>query len=184
MEMDVKGVSPCPEPIPPAAGSGGCPHQRPHHRDGQPAEPAPAADSGHPERRHGGEKEDKKVTCFSPTQRKIIDESIIGRTFAIFKMQVRAVVPADTQFCDINSLSMQCGHCFLVHHGFLSNAAAKAVTATQKIVRRSTGLQQSGSRPLKGGVAIMAENLKGEVPNDKYRNALCYSVHKEMYRAE
>ncbi|XP_027603308.2 protein alan shepard-like, partial [Pipra filicauda] len=60
MEMDVKGVSPCPEPIPPAAGSGGCPHQRPHHRDGQPAEPAPAADSGHPERRHGGEKEDKK----------------------------------------------------------------------------------------------------------------------------
>lgn len=61
MEMDVKGVSPCPEPIPPAAGSGGCPHQRPHHRDGQPAEPAPAADSGHPERRHGSEKEDKKV---------------------------------------------------------------------------------------------------------------------------
>ncbi|CAN8184768.1 unnamed protein product [Coccothraustes coccothraustes] len=61
MEMDVKGVSPCPEPIPPAAGSGGCPHQRPHHRDGQPAEPAPAADSGHPERRHGTEKEDKKL---------------------------------------------------------------------------------------------------------------------------
>lgn len=61
MEMDVKGVSPCPEPIPPAAGAGGCPHQRPHHRDGQPAEPAPAADSGHPERRHGSDKEDKKV---------------------------------------------------------------------------------------------------------------------------
>lgn len=59
--MDVKGVSPCPEPIPPAAGAGGCPHQRPHHRDGQPAEPAPAADSGHPERRHSSDKEDKKV---------------------------------------------------------------------------------------------------------------------------
>ncbi|XP_030825440.1 RNA-binding motif, single-stranded-interacting protein 3 isoform X2 [Camarhynchus parvulus] len=67
MEMDVKGVSPCPEPIPPAAGSGGCPHQRPHHRDGQPAEPAPAADSGHTERRHGTEKEDKK----RPTTNKI-----------------------------------------------------------------------------------------------------------------
>ncbi|KAM6089430.1 uncharacterized protein VSU04_001813 [Chlamydotis macqueenii] len=63
MEMDVKGVSPCPEPIPPAAGSGACPHQRPHHRDGQPAEPAPAADSSHPERRHGGEKEDKKASA-------------------------------------------------------------------------------------------------------------------------
>uniref|UniRef100_A0A8D0FI63 RNA binding motif single stranded interacting protein 3 n=1 Tax=Strix occidentalis caurina TaxID=311401 RepID=A0A8D0FI63_STROC len=67
MEMDVKGVSPCPEPIPPAAGSGGCPHQRPHHRDGHPAEPAPAADSGHPERRHGGEKEDKKRTTANKT---------------------------------------------------------------------------------------------------------------------
>ncbi|KAM7124771.1 uncharacterized protein J5F26_002254 isoform 1-T1 [Ciconia maguari] len=67
MEMDVKGVSPCPEPIPPAAGSGGCPHQRPHHRDGQPAEPAPAADSGHPERRHGSEKEDKKRTTVNKT---------------------------------------------------------------------------------------------------------------------
>ncbi|XP_071661028.1 RNA-binding motif, single-stranded-interacting protein 3 isoform X2 [Patagioenas fasciata] len=67
MEMDVKGVSPCPEPIPPAAGSGGCPHQRPHHRDGQPAEPAPAADSGHPERRHGSEKEDKKRSTANKT---------------------------------------------------------------------------------------------------------------------
>ncbi|KAM9023036.1 uncharacterized protein PRD47_001943 isoform 1-T1 [Ara ararauna] len=63
MEMDVKGVSPCQEPIPPAAGSGGCPHQRPHHRDGQPAEPAPATDSGPPERRHGSEKEDKKASA-------------------------------------------------------------------------------------------------------------------------
>ncbi|XP_064362215.1 RNA-binding motif, single-stranded-interacting protein 3 isoform X8 [Dromaius novaehollandiae] len=68
MEMDVKGVSPCPEPIPPAAGSGSCPHQRPHHRDGQPAEPAPAAaDGGHPERRHSSEKEDKKRTTASKT---------------------------------------------------------------------------------------------------------------------
>ncbi|XP_054240790.1 RNA-binding motif, single-stranded-interacting protein 3 isoform X1 [Indicator indicator] len=65
MEMDVKGVSPCPEPIPPAVGSGGCPHQRPHHRDGQPAEPAPAADSSHPERKHSSEKEDKKRTTAS-----------------------------------------------------------------------------------------------------------------------
>ncbi|XP_015709404.1 RNA-binding motif, single-stranded-interacting protein 3 isoform X4 [Coturnix japonica] len=67
MEMDVKGVSPCPEPIPPAAGAGGCPHQRPHHRDGQPSEPAPAADSGHPERRHSSDKEDKKRTTANKT---------------------------------------------------------------------------------------------------------------------
>ena len=68
---------------------------------------------------------------------------------------------------------MQCGPCFVVHHGFPSNAVAETVTATQKTARRSTGLQQSGSGPLKGGVEITAENLKGEVPNDKYRNALC-----------
>ena len=67
---------------------------------------------------------------------------------------------------------MQCGPCFVIPHGFPSNAAAEAVTATQKTVRRSTGLQQSGSGPLKGGVEISAENLKGEVPN-KYRNAPC-----------
>lgn len=40
-----------------------------------------------------------------------------------------------------------------------------------------TGLQQSGSGPLKGGVEITTENLKGEVPNDKYRNALCIKLH-------
>lgn len=88
-------------------------------------------------------------------------------------MQARAVAPVDTQFCGINSLSMQCGPCFVIHHGFPSNAAAETVTATQKTVRRSTELQQSGSGPPKGGVEIIAENIKGEVPNDKYRNALC-----------
>ncbi|KAM8811354.1 RNA-binding motif, single-stranded-interacting protein 3 [Eudromia elegans] len=68
MEMDVQGVSPCPEPIPPASGSAACPHQRPHQRDGQPAEPAPsAADGGHPERRQSSDKEDKKRTTANKT---------------------------------------------------------------------------------------------------------------------
>ncbi|XP_032038994.1 RNA-binding motif, single-stranded-interacting protein 3 isoform X2 [Anas acuta] len=70
MEMDVKGVSPCPEPIPPAAGSAACPHQRPPPRDGQPGAdtgPSAAADSGPPERRHGGDKDDKKRTTANKT---------------------------------------------------------------------------------------------------------------------
>ncbi|XP_040405050.1 RNA-binding motif, single-stranded-interacting protein 3 isoform X3 [Cygnus olor] len=68
MEMDVKGVSPCPEPIPPAAGSTACPHQRPPPRDGQPvADTGPAADSGPPERRHGGDRDDKKRTTANKT---------------------------------------------------------------------------------------------------------------------
>ncbi|XP_035405646.1 RNA-binding motif, single-stranded-interacting protein 3 isoform X5 [Cygnus atratus] len=68
MEMDVKGVSPCPEPIPPAAGSAACPHQRPPPRDGQPvADTGPAADSGPPERRHGGDRDDKKRTTANKT---------------------------------------------------------------------------------------------------------------------
>ncbi|XP_053914422.1 RNA-binding motif, single-stranded-interacting protein 3 isoform X2 [Cuculus canorus] len=66
MEMDVQGVSPCPEPIPPAAGSA-CPAPRPQHRDGQPAEPPPAAESGPPERRHGADKEDRKRTTVNKT---------------------------------------------------------------------------------------------------------------------
>ncbi|XP_069716176.1 uncharacterized protein [Phaenicophaeus curvirostris] len=59
MEMDVQGVSPRPEPIPPAAGA---PPQRPPARDGQPAEPPPA-ESGPPERRLGADKEDKKASA-------------------------------------------------------------------------------------------------------------------------
>lgn len=49
---------------------------------------------------------------------------------------------------------------------------AETVTTTQNTVR-STEVQQPGSGPLKGGVEITAENLKGELPNGKYRNALC-----------
>ena len=117
-----------------------------------------------------------QVACFSPTHRKITDESVIARIFAGFKMQIRAVAPADTQFCGISNLSMQYAPCFNVHRGFPSNAAAETVTATQKTVRMSTGLQQSQSGPLKGSVEITAENLKGKVPNDKYRNALCINL--------
>lgn len=49
---------------------------------------------------------------------------------------------------------------------------AEAVTATQNTVS-STEVQQPGPGPLKGGVKITAENLKGELPNDKYSNTLC-----------
>lgn len=73
----------------------------------------------------------------TPMQRKIIDESVKGRTFTIFKMQVKAVAHVDTQFCGINSLSMHCGPCFVVHHRFPTNAVAETLTATPKTVRRS-----------------------------------------------
>lgn len=49
---------------------------------------------------------------------------------------------------------------------------AETVTATQNTVS-STEVQQPGPGPLKGGVKITAENLKGELPNDKYSNTLC-----------
>ncbi|XP_053265839.1 RNA-binding motif, single-stranded-interacting protein 3 isoform X4 [Podarcis raffonei] len=70
MEMDVRGVSPCPEPIPHAAqGSGGCQQQQ--QQDGQAGESA--GDSAQqqqqqqPEKRHSGEKEDKKKSTANKT---------------------------------------------------------------------------------------------------------------------
>lgn len=49
---------------------------------------------------------------------------------------------------------------------------AETVTASQNTVS-STEVQQPGPGSLKGGVKITAENLKGELPNDKYSNTLC-----------
>lgn len=52
---------------------------------------------------------------------------------------------------------------------------AETVTGTQNTMR-STEVQKSGSGPLKGGVEITAENLKGVLPNERYRNALCTNL--------
>nr|XP_048694594.1 RNA-binding motif, single-stranded-interacting protein 3 isoform X1 [Caretta caretta] len=67
MEMDVKGVSQCPEPIPHSQGSGGCQQQQQQQQDGQAGESATASDSNNPEKRQNSEKEDKKRSTASKT---------------------------------------------------------------------------------------------------------------------
>ncbi|XP_025058151.1 uncharacterized protein LOC112550049 isoform X2 [Alligator sinensis] len=68
MEMDVKGVSPCPEPIPHAQGAGGCQQQQQRQQDEQPGESASASSaSDHPGKRPNSEREDKKRTTANKT---------------------------------------------------------------------------------------------------------------------
>ncbi|KYO26951.1 hypothetical protein Y1Q_0019364 [Alligator mississippiensis] len=71
MEMDVKGVSPCPEPIPHAQGAGGCQQQQQQRQqDEQPGESASASSaSDHPGKRPNSEREDKKhFECLGVTR--------------------------------------------------------------------------------------------------------------------